>query len=393
MISSSCKNLSYLSLVSAAGIITDESLLNISKNCIKLRHLVMKSSNAEYFTPRGLFAVAGGFNGSLRTFGLVYCPASIHQRSQASYKDVSKSIQEILRQHKSLESFILDWPCHMNSIIECAATNLCTLTSISIANVTDSEIVKRLMQRNSGLKCIKFDEVECRDTSIFHIEALQHHVESIEFTGTAPYGDFIISMSCFTNLTSLIFTPSIRSAFVSGSASDEQMEMLAKNCLCLEVLHIPIHSDSALLSLSKHSSKLTSLTIVGGQLISNQGIIVLVSKCKHLAHLNLGHSSRLTDTAIDYICKTTGSQLCTLGLPIGALLSNESLVSITNCRNLQVLASAPFTFEAMLKYLPSLEYLHTLSLHSDTFYRCQLSRDEIGQLKKSCKRLKLISNI
>jgi hypothetical protein len=395
LISSSCKGIKYLSLVSGSnsvGILTDESLLNISKNCISLKHLLLKSYQINAFTDRGLDAISEA-SFSLQTFGFEYIPTLSTPASLSTYKPDNNLLQnaliKIIKRSDSMSSLILDWPCDINYVIKEVSAKLNTLKTFKIGNILQSVQVQNLIKANPKLKQLQFNEVDDGVLQlIFHDICIQDSLTILEYTGVCAFKDFIDAAARCSNLISLKFIPSNRVAYLTGiNDSNDDIEALASNCQKIESIHIPVYSDVALISLSTHLSKLTSLTIIGGTGITNQGLVLLVSKCRMITHLNLGKSPKITDTGIEFIAKNLSLSIRVLSLPSSAStgLTDRSLIAISSsCKQLQEWHNVTGNIYKFLTYLPMLPRLQIFSSIVG------LSSAEQFRLKAACKKLILV---
>lgn len=399
MLSTTCKSLTHLSLVSGFlhGIITDESLLNIASNCLQLRHLVLKSHSPHAFTDHGLNALADGLKAGLVTFGLEYIAPShagscsmpiISAMHAEDTKRLDASLLNLLKAHSALESLILDWPCSMNLVLKNSSTYLHSLSALNVGDVHSLDGIKSLISANPGLKSLILHEVDCGSSTLAQtLINIQIRLNHLVCFGVSTLDDVISTASQFSNLSTLIYKPSSRSANISRFVPDDQIESLVSNCPRLMHLHIPIHSDASLLSLS-NCHELTTLNIIGGQHITNQGLALFSLKCKGIQHLNLGQASFLSDHGILLMLRSYGPQIKSLILPIGAHLTSFWVPGLSKCVNLEILVNVP-VFEIDGVALKDLSRLHTLVLTTDGRVESDVRREV--EILKMCKKLRSIS--
>jgi hypothetical protein len=169
--------------------------------------------------------------------------------------------------------------------------------------------------------------------------------------------------------------------------SNEDIEALASQCKKIESIHMPFYSDVALISLSNHFSNLTSLTIIGGNGITNQGLVVLVSKCRMITHLNLGTSPKITDSGIEFIAKNLSHLIRVLSLPSSSstAVTDRSLVVVSSsCKQLQEWHNVPGNIDKILHFLPMLPRLQIFTSIIG------LSSADQFRLKAACNKLIMV---
>jgi hypothetical protein len=427
-----CKNLSKLSLVSSAfnhGSITDQGLSTIANNAKKLKHLMLRYLSVDCISERGILAIANGFQGQLKTFGLEYqdqrmdsgefdtimqhpgsfpspIPSPIPFLSSSpnrfeTYVDLAggrrrfvEALILLVQSHASLERFALDWPVDDSLVLEALGKELHNLVVLKLGNTSSIPQLQSILTNNPKLQWLSLYEVnlfgfEINDILKCLIGPLPL-LKNLELHGVCQFSNCVDMIPQFHQLESLVFSPTTRTATLNPFHTIS-IDTIAQHCRCLKRVEVPIHDNQSLISLATHCPLIHTLAIQDGRAIDAHGLTIMCTRLK-LTYLHLGHAV-VNQVAIDNIIKYLGPSLHHLILSTPSRLSEEQFMAICRgCCGLYVLGSvgASISFPVLLNGIPLLSKLSELALGIQRGTP-SLSRQQIELLKQKCTSLKHIS--
>lgn len=331
---------------------------------------------------------------------------------------------ELITTNQLLENFLIDWPVHLDGILESISTNLPSLKKIKVGNLQKINPLIKLTAHTKTMQSFSLFELNSLSDPTPLLQTLLDDVYPIEpdtlVTNYNPHLDYACTIRelqldgvgfisnllavipKFRGLTRLKVTPSRRSATLHPPMTDDLVAEICKSCTSLKHLEIPIIGDIPILRLSEHCTGLEYLDVVSGREITDTALILLIKKCSGLRHLLLGSAGGLTDNCINVLARSVGEGLLSITLPLGnQKMTGKCMEALAeHCGNLQGIANVPVhvDFQCLMGTLGRFEKLLVVGLALLPSLGCgvgvgranHLSREEQDKLKGVCKKLKLI---
>lgn len=296
-------NLTTLKILCSSSI-GEEGFKTLSK-ASNLAHLYLYAFDTQAIMERGLEHIATAATG-LISFGLEYRQRT-RQDTRQGFEFTSMPSQDslasllciLIDNHKGLKNLSLDWPLNVNQIMDHLISKKTQLESLKLCNAKPTQISK-FFQVCPGLKSLIFTEVYLTDpidTVFVPLTSNHSHLISLTLNGVCTFTNLIPLIPCFTNLKTLVFSPSTRSASVLPTASASLLD-IANSCPFLEIISIPIYDNTNLLAFANGCPRLEQVDLQDGRGVDDVGILGLVSKCNRISKLSLGFASLSDDCAI-----------------------------------------------------------------------------------------------
>ncbi|TPX55632.1 hypothetical protein PhCBS80983_g05157 [Powellomyces hirtus] len=410
IISSSCRQLIALSIVAGvqtAGSVSDEGLSAVVRNCRNIKHLRLKSlrdaSRDLGFTARGFRAVADGYRGQLKTFALGCAGMGIARLVHIDNEDdrrVKEALADILINNPDLDTLSLDWPIAVDDILQVAAENLKSLRTFRVGNAINTAAVSAILRNNLSLQAVSLNELSTLNSVTAFLDPLKNHPKLTHLTldGIGFLNDVLPHIPSFHGLEHVQVTPSQRAASVHHHLTDDHVGQIVTACPNIKFLTIPIQMDMPLMLIAGNCANLVSLDICDGKDITDSAVMLLGRKCVNLETLHLGttQNTRITDASLVVLAESL-PRLQRLSLPFNATrVTFRTLAALAeHCKRLEGLSNVPAKvgYQALKIYLPKMERLVALSLSMGPGgWRDYLEKQEMEQLKASCKRLHQITH-
>jgi hypothetical protein len=419
-----CKNVTKLSVVVRTEI-TDDGLIAIS-HAKKLRHLMLKYLKNNVITEKGLLAIAGGFDGELRTFGLEYqdfredlmettfpefavadtmpmrsfAAAAVPDRPQEHYIDPQEqkkrlidALCTIVRSHPHLERIALDWPVEDSLVLHEISRNVTNLVTFKVGNSSSMNELQQILRVNEKLERLTLYEINLMGLDIKEVlEPLRSSgtLRHLELHGVCQFVSIVEMIPSFCQLETLVFAPTTRLATMNPLTTIS-MDTIAQSCRNLRRVELPIHDNQSLISFATYCPLITVLGIQDGRAVDAHGLTIMATRLQ-LEYLHLGHSN-VNEVAIQGIVKYQGPSLQHLVLPTPSRLTGPQFMAIAeNCTHLRSLCNigCEIPFPTLLNGVSQMAALQELGLGVRRGTPT-ISKAQMGILKQKCRSLRHIS--
>ncbi|KAJ3010116.1 hypothetical protein HKX48_007576 [Thoreauomyces humboldtii] len=408
-VSASCKQLQALSIVSGThptNCVTDEGICAVARNCREMRHLRLKSlrrtDKGMCFSARGFRAIADAYAGQLDTFALD-CAGSGIVRLLDSSGDEDRRVQEalgdVLLRNPELSTLSLDWPVALDDTLEVAASHTRSLRAFRVGSASNTVAVTAILRANKCLRSVTLNELSTLNPVTAFLDPLAFHTRLTHLTldGIGFLNDILPCIPTFTQLTHIQITPSVRVASVHHHMTDNNIASIADACPHLESLVVSIQTDLPLLRIALNCPNLRVLDIGDGKDVTDSAVMLLARRCTelHTLHLGTSQNGNISDASLVVLAASL-PKLVRLTLPFDATsITWRTLAALAEgCPLLEGLANVrtELGFTAFMKYFPMMHRLVGLTFCMGRgSWRDTMDREQVDQLKKSCRRLNHIS--
>jgi hypothetical protein len=357
ILTAGCKFLQKLKITSNSsygyGKLTDAGIETLAMHAKSLTELYISCvSNFDLsLSDRGIHSIAQGFGGRLQGFGLEVKEITAanklvdFERNFGNHDDFNPShsiktdhalikngftlqVCKLIQSHSSLRIFKLDWPCDMETVLECLGNSSRKLDCLKIGNCRDSAELKNLISKNPQLKSLSLYEINASEPPTNLLLPLSNRdtkLEKLELLGACKLTSILPSLPSFTRLRCLVFSPTTRLASVRNSSPSNLVE-IASSCPLLEKIVLPIFDDETLISFATNCPRISFLSIQDGRNITNRGIEAMSSVLR-LSHLCLGDTS-LSEPGVRALVAGQKQTLTVLELPSAFETTHQNFLLI-----------------------------------------------------------------
>ncbi|KAJ1543704.1 hypothetical protein HK096_008204, partial [Nowakowskiella sp. JEL0078] len=184
----------------------------------------------------------------------------------------------------------------------------------------------------------------------------------------------------------------MRSAILFTPGVDEQISLIFQSCICLEKVHLPVHTDVAFDGIGYHPN-ITNLVLDGARELTDEGLCNIVDACPNLVELKLASAS-IGESGLVKLNEL--GELRILSLPVmlgemgilGMSVSPNCLYAVIKCLpQLQILEGVPAHVaaqEGMLECVNELRNLRILGIVKEEV-AFGFPRQAIDKIKNSAK--------